>query len=178
MLALPYFYFVDRRMRTPHDGYWLLGHWACSILKRGKHTPLNRAERQLLGQHWLSWLIKGFFLPLMFIYFCNYLQNFNNSSATTPLQFWFELLCNLAFLIDVGLVSMGYLLTLRLADTHVRSAERCVHLNQLNWPGGPLSNRPTERLSQLEQSDSGARIVATNGSAGTGCDRLLIRGCG
>lgn len=74
VLALPYFYFVDRRMRTPHDGYWLLGHWAYSILKRGKHTPLDRAERQLLGQHWLSWLIKGFFLPLMFIYFCNYLQ--------------------------------------------------------------------------------------------------------
>lgn len=123
VLALPYFYFVDRRMRAPHDGYWLLGHWACSMLKRGKHTPLDRAERQLLGQHWLSWLIKGFFLPLMFIYFCNYLQNFNNSSATSPLQFWFELLCNLAFLIDVGLVSMGYLLTLRLADTHVRSAE-------------------------------------------------------
>jgi isoprenylcysteine carboxyl methyltransferase (ICMT) family protein YpbQ len=123
LLALPYFHFVDRHMREPHDGYWLLGQCLFSAVIDRKRPSLRAADLAVLYQHLLGWLIKGFFLPLMFIYFCNYLQSFNNNTAASALQFWFELLCNLAFLIDVGLVSMGYLLTLRLADTHVRSAE-------------------------------------------------------
>ena len=42
-------------------GQLLLGRW------RG-------LDRRLIGQHLLGWLVKGFFLPLMFTYFCDNLN--------------------------------------------------------------------------------------------------------
>ena len=42
-------------------GHLLLGRW------RG-------LDGRLIGQHLLGWLVKGFFLPLMFTYFCDNLN--------------------------------------------------------------------------------------------------------
>ena len=117
LLALPYFFFVDRHMQQPRDGYWHLGklvtfHWAA-------------VDRRIVGQHLLGWLIKGFFLPLMFTYMCNDLAKFlaYDFAQLTSFKFWFDFLHDSLYFIDVGLVSMGYLMSLRLTDTHFRSAE-------------------------------------------------------
>lgn len=116
-LALPYFHFIDRRMARPRDGYWHMGklmafHW-------------EAVDRRILGQHLLGWLIKGFFLPLMFTYLCNDLARFlaYDFNRLTGFKFWFDFLHDSFYFIDVGLVSMGYLMSLRLTDTHFRSAE-------------------------------------------------------
>ncbi|WP_087722177.1 isoprenylcysteine carboxylmethyltransferase family protein [Pandoraea sp. PE-S2T-3] len=117
VLALPYLYFVDRRMPQPLDGYWHVGQlvtlqWA-------------NVDRRIVGQHLLGWLVKGFFLPLMFGYLCNDLARFLSADVSQLSGFkpWFDLLYGLCYFVDVGLTVMGYLLTLRLADTHLRSAE-------------------------------------------------------
>ena len=117
ILALPYFYFIDRRMPKPRDGYWHMGklvtfHW-------------DAVDRRLLGQHLLSWLIKGFFLALMFTFMCNDLSRFLafDFASLTSFKFWFDFLHDFFYFIDVGLVSMGYLMSMRLTDTHFRSAE-------------------------------------------------------
>lgn len=117
VLALPYFYFVDRRMRQPHDGYWhmgnvVLGHW-------------SKVDKAVLRQHLLGWLIKGFFLPLMFIYMCNDLSRFLAYDLTRlgDPKNWFDFIYDQLYFIDVGLVAMGYLMSLRITDTHFRSAE-------------------------------------------------------
>src|SRR5690348_6865176 len=60
LTALPYFYLVDRRMRSPKDGYWHMG--KALLFRWGE---VDAAE---LGQHLLAYLVKGFFLPLMFVY--------------------------------------------------------------------------------------------------------------
>jgi hypothetical protein len=117
LLALPYFFFIDRHMPQPRDGYWHMGklvtfHWAA-------------VDSRIVGQHLLGWLIKGFFLPLMFTYLCNDLAKFlaQDFAQLTSFKFWFDFLHSSLYFIDVGLVSMGYLMSLRLTDTHFRSAE-------------------------------------------------------
>ena len=61
--ALPYIYWVDRRLAEPRDALWqmgrlLSGHW-------------QDVSGRVVGQHLLGWLVKGYYLPLMFTYFCN-----------------------------------------------------------------------------------------------------------
>jgi protein-S-isoprenylcysteine O-methyltransferase Ste14 len=116
-LALPYFFLIDRCMRHPHDGYWQMG--------RLVTLQWQGLDSQVLGQHCLGWLIKGFFLPLMFTYLCNDLNKFLtvDFGQLTAFKFWFDFLFSFFYFIDVGLVSMGYLMSLRLTDTHFRSAE-------------------------------------------------------
>ena len=117
VLAGPYVYFVDRHLREPHDGYWhagraVLGHW-------------REVDRGVLGQHALGWLIKGFFLPLMFSYFTT---DLGRLLLGAPLRFpdfraGYNFTYDFLYYVDVGLVSMGYLCAFRLTDTHLRSAE-------------------------------------------------------
>lgn len=116
-LALPYFYLIDRRMRKPLDGYWHMGKLVT--------FQWEAIDRSVLGQHLLGWIIKGFFLPLMFTYMCNDLARFLavDFAKLSSFKFWFDFLFDSLYFIDVSLVSMGYLMSLRLTDTHFRSAE-------------------------------------------------------
>ncbi len=117
LLGLPYLFFIDRRMPAPCDGYWHMGKLA--TLEWGE------VDRGVVGQHLLGWVIKGFFLPLMFTYTCNDLGRFmayDYARLASP-DSWFDFLYDAFYFVDVGLVSMGYLMSLRLADTHLRWAE-------------------------------------------------------
>ena len=58
LLAFPYIYLTDRHMRNPNDAYWQIGR---AIV--GDWESVNVAE---IVQFSLGWLVKGFFLPLMF----------------------------------------------------------------------------------------------------------------
>jgi len=117
LLAAPYFYLIDRRMPAPNDGYWHMGQ-----LLMGNWGLVNRA---LLVQHCLGWLIKGFFMPLMFVYLCDDLTRLWTVDLTEFSGFlpWYEFAYQYLYMIDVGLVCVGYLFSLRLFDSHVRSAE-------------------------------------------------------
>lgn len=132
VLALPYLYLVDRRMSRPLDGYWHMGKLVT--------LQWEAVNRQILGQHLLGWLIKGFFLPLMFTYMCNDLGKFLAYDFTqlVSFKFWFDFLYDTLYFIDVGLVSMGYLMSLRLTDTHLRSAEPTA----LGWIAALLCYEP------------------------------------
>jgi hypothetical protein len=66
VVAAPlYFFYIDRRMADPYDGYW---HAGMAVLGR-----LDRIDGALLLQYALGWIIKGFFLPFMFVYLTNYI---------------------------------------------------------------------------------------------------------
>jgi hypothetical protein len=66
LCALPYLWWVDRRLAAPQDALWQLGR---ALL--GRWRDLRPAA---VGQYLLGWLVKAFFLPLMFSYFCADLQ--------------------------------------------------------------------------------------------------------
>lgn len=131
-LAFPYMYYVDARMREPEDGYW---HAGKAVLL--DWSNLNRGK---MWNHLLGWIVKGFFLPLMFIYMCRAIDLFTNYdyARLTAFQFYYDFLFEFLFYIDVGLVSMGYLMSLRLFDTHIRSAEPTM----LGWIAALICYQP------------------------------------
>lgn len=132
LLALPYFFLIDRHMPKPHDGYWQMGQIVTLQWKR--------VDFREVRQHLTGWLIKGFFLPLMFTYMCSDLGMFITYDFIQLNNFrnWFDFLHNSLYFIDVGLVSMGYLLSMRLTDTHLRSAEPTM----LGWAAALVCYEP------------------------------------
>ncbi len=123
LVALPYIYWVDRRLHTPCDALWQMGrlltlHW------RDVSGPA-------IGQYLLGWLVKGFYLPLMFTYFCDNLDKLLHYDLNRLHGFkgYFDWAFFTLYFIDVALVSMTYLMSLKLTDTHIRSSEPTV----LGW---------------------------------------------
>lgn len=117
VLAIPYIHWVDRRMPNPQDALWQAGR-----LVLGRWHGL---DPRLLWQYALGWLVKAFFLPLMFTYFCDALHKLLHYDVAQLHTFqgiydwgYFSL-----YFIDVALVSMTYAMSLRATDTHIRSTE-------------------------------------------------------
>ena len=118
-----YFLWIDGRMTEPRDGYWHVG-----ALMLGWSEAVDLAK---LRQFALGWLVKGFFLPLMFSYFhgnINHLRiteipAFTWDVAQLDVMAWHRILYDVLILVDVGVIVVGYALTVRLFDSHIRSTE-------------------------------------------------------
>lgn len=130
--AVPYFYFVDSRMQVPRDGYWHLGRL---LLFRWADV-----DNVLLSRHMLGWLIKGFFLPLMFVYMSNDLAGIEAFSFGRLDSFknYYDFGYAFIFFTDVTLATTGYIITLRLTDTHIRSPETTL----LGWAAALVCYEP------------------------------------
>jgi protein-S-isoprenylcysteine O-methyltransferase Ste14 len=116
--TVPYFFYVDRRMADPNDGYW---HAGMAVLGR-----FERVDRALLWQHSLGWIIKGYFLPLMFVYLTNVIgQVFDAGFWRGQASFmtFFGLAWDIAFGIDLVFATLGYCLTFRMLDSQIRSSD-------------------------------------------------------
>jgi protein-S-isoprenylcysteine O-methyltransferase Ste14 len=114
---VPYVYWVDRRLLQPQDGLW---HFGRALL--GHRAGI---DARLIGQHLLGWLVKGFFLPLMFTYFCDNLDKLLHYDLKLLHNFQgiYDWAYFTLYFIDVSLVSMTYLMSLKATDTHIRSTE-------------------------------------------------------
>jgi protein-S-isoprenylcysteine O-methyltransferase Ste14 len=127
LLAPLYIWYVDKKSEAPEDGYFHIG-----LLLTGS-WPL--ADRHVVQQHCLQWLVKAFFLPLMLgIYVSQivWLSQHPIEKALGPFLAeptaanWFgvyRFLYSYLFIIDVGVACIGYALTLKLFDSEIRSAE-------------------------------------------------------
>ena len=111
-----YVWRLDGRMKKPEDNLW---HFGALLLGR------PGVDLEKVKQHALGWLVKGFFLPLMFSYLYGNLAGLRGRPPLENLDFfdWHFILYDLLILLDVGSIVMGYALTLRVLDTHIRSAE-------------------------------------------------------
>src|SRR6185312_7792603 len=117
VLAVPYFFWVDRRMRDPRDGYWHLGN---IVLFRWRQV-----ERNAVVQHLLGWIIKGYFAALMFSYTCTDVTNlflFDFATLVTSTALY-AFVSHFLYFIDTAIAAMGYIMSFRVTDTHIRSAE-------------------------------------------------------
>src|SRR5262249_16779750 len=70
-VAIPYFFIVDARMRDPHDTYWHFGLIVIGRFDEVSWTPVI--------EHFRGWIIKGFFLPLMFAYLAGQMTEFHSN---------------------------------------------------------------------------------------------------
>jgi protein-S-isoprenylcysteine O-methyltransferase Ste14 len=122
LVAAPFYIaFVDQRQEEPEDIYAELG----AFILNGA-LPRKSVE---LRHHILGWIVKGFFLPLMFVYFCGMLASILAlAEMPQPLDFmrFHAAATELLFMIDVLIAAIGYVLTLRILDNHVRSVEPTV----------------------------------------------------
>jgi len=122
-----YVWYVDKKSIEPEDSFFHLG-----LLCTG---CWNVVDLELIKQHCLQWLVKAFFLPLIVGFYFGYLvwlpkQPFDvdvmafvaNPNSVNWLRIS-DFLTRYLFMIDVGFGCIGYLLTLKLLDAEVRSAE-------------------------------------------------------
>src|ERR1700693_4654976 len=117
VVSLPYLYWVDRRLPRPRDALWQMG--------RLLSLQWQDVSGPVIGQHLLGWLVKGYYLPLMFTYFCNNLDKLlhYDLNQLNGFQGYWDWAYFTLYFIDVALVSMTYLMSLKLTDTHIRSSE-------------------------------------------------------
>lgn len=115
VLSVPYVFWLDRRMDDPRDGTW---HFGAFLLGR---EPWDREK--LVG-HWRAWIIKGFFGAFMISIlpggFAAVVMANPSDLAEQPGALAIAMI-ELLFVIDVQIGTVGYLMTLRPLDSHIRS---------------------------------------------------------
>ncbi len=115
VLSVPYVLWIDRKLKEPRDHAW---HFGAMLIGR---EPWSADE---VKRHWRAWIIKGFFGAFMISILpggWNAVVSTNFSDlAADPVRTG-VLLFQLLFLIDVQIGTVGYLLTMRPLDAHIRS---------------------------------------------------------
>ena len=143
VVSIPYIFWIDRRLKEPKDGAYMFGAWLT-----GERADIE-AEK-LIG-HFRSWAVKGFFTAFMIsIVPGNWFEVLSWSTAqiTSDPVAMSRFLIGFLFLVDVAFATVGYILTLRPLDAHIRSANPyaqgwvaaliCYPPFILMSPGGPL----------------------------------------
>ncbi len=115
-LSIPYVLWLERYLITPRDGAWHVGAWLMGNPAR---------DLSAIAHHARAWTVKGFFIAFMLSIvpggYGDVIRTPTAEILATPsaLAGW---LINLMFIIDVALATVGYLLTLRPLDAHIRTA--------------------------------------------------------
>ena len=116
IIAVPYVLWIDRRLVDPKDGAWHFGQW----LLGGEG-----AEADKIWRHWRAWVVKGFFLAFMLsVVPGNYdwLVAQNSESVLADPASTINYAINFLYMIDVHFATVGYVLTMRPLDAHIRTA--------------------------------------------------------
>lgn len=135
IVAAPfYFAWMDRHQREVDDAYMLWGR----LLFCGQRPAKWRPVREMLA----GWMVKALFLPLMIVYLSTDADHLNASLAlalNAPFSLsTFRFMYDLSFTMDLMFGTVGYLCTLRILDSHVRSAEPTV----LGWLAAVICYQP------------------------------------
>lgn len=122
ILSIPYFFYIDRRQKNPRDGSWEMGQ-----LLMGRVAGRDWA---VIKTYVLGWAIKAFFLPIM----AGPFLSVGSGLAASGVDFYLRSQVQVYFLIfqivlflDLAVAVLGYMLTLRIFDSHIRS------VNPLAW---------------------------------------------
>ncbi len=120
MLSIPYVIWLDRHLLNPRDGTWHFG----VFLLGGGVIGREVWDGAQIARHWRAWIIKGFFGAFMISILPPGFAQIVEADAAhvigNPVQFTMTLV-TLLFVIDVQIGTVGYLLTLRPLDAHIRS---------------------------------------------------------
>lgn len=119
-LSVPYVIWLDRYLVEPRDGAFQFG----AFVAGGGMIGRDQWDAATLAKHWRAWAIKGFFGAFMISILP---PGFAQVVTADPAQLignpvaFVMLLVTLLFLIDVQIGTVGYLLTMRPLDSHIRS---------------------------------------------------------
>ncbi|HEX9931781.1 MAG TPA: protein-S-isoprenylcysteine methyltransferase [Allosphingosinicella sp.] len=117
VVSIPYIIWLDRRVEDVRDGAWHFG----QLVAGRRHL----ADPAVLQDYARGWAIKGFFLAFM-ISALPYnwevvIAPSSRDITANPINFtiW---LAHASFMVDVSFATVGYMLTLKPLDSHIRSA--------------------------------------------------------
>lgn len=145
--SIPYILWLDRKLVEPkNDGAWAFGAWLM-----GMGVP----DRELIYNHLRSWAVKAFFLAFMLAIvppgFGDFIRADTSALLHNPVALanW---LITFMFVMDVAFATVGYVLTVKPLDAHIRSATPyaagwvaaliCYPPFILMGQGGPLDYHP------------------------------------
>jgi hypothetical protein len=114
--SVPYVVWLDRYLLDPRDGGWHFGAWIAGR---------NDWDKDEIFHHLRAWLVKGFFLAFMISIVpggFEFLVTVDVGKAITQPVSLTHLLITSMFVIDVQLATVGYLLTMKPLDAHIRTA--------------------------------------------------------
>tara|TARA_R110000782_G_scaffold78276_9_gene155594 strand:+ start:23088 stop:24383 length:1296 start_codon:yes stop_codon:yes gene_type:complete len=118
LLSIPYVLWLDRHLVEPRDACFAFGQW---VIGGAAGKP---AEGEI-ANHLRSWGVKAFFLAFMLSItpanFANVIGWQLADPLAGPVQFA-NFLITILFLIDVAFATIGYMLTMKPLDAHIRSA--------------------------------------------------------
>ncbi len=143
LLSIPYVLWLDRRLKEPRDGAW---HFGRLVIGR-----LEGVDREIVYDFLRAWAVKGFFLAFMLSIvppnWTDVIRAPADQIAANPVSLALWLIA-LMFLIDVSFATVGYMLTCKPLDAHIRSANPyaagwtaaliCYPPFIMMNPGGPL----------------------------------------
>lgn len=116
LFSVPYVLWLDRHLVNPRDGAW---HFGAMLIGRESY------DFDEVKSHFRSWAVKGFFCAFMISILPGgfaYVVTLDVSGiASDPVRLAGGLI-ELLFLIDVHMAMVGYLMTFRPLDAHIRSA--------------------------------------------------------
>ena len=115
-VSVPYVIWLDRYLVNPRDGAWHLGAWI---------SGRRDWESEEIFNHLRSWAVKGFFLAFMIQALPGGFQNIVNMKLDGVIANPAILangLITAMFVVDVQLATVGYMLTMKPLDAHIRTA--------------------------------------------------------
>jgi hypothetical protein len=116
--AVVYFALVDGQMREPRDAYWQLGR-----VVLGHPSDAKRFD---VANHFRGWLVKAFFFPLMLVWLTGNVRdivNFKFETIAYTNMALYHFTNTFFYGLDLLFCVVGYALSLRIIDTHLRTAE-------------------------------------------------------
>lgn len=117
VLSVPYVFWVDRYQVDPKDGAWHFGQFVMG--------GLGQFDWVQVQHHLRAWAVKGFFLAFMISIvpggFGELVRADFSNIAGNPVQLAHWLIVGM-FVVDVQFATLGYLLTMKPLDSHIRTA--------------------------------------------------------
>lgn len=146
LLSIPYIFWIDTKLKDPKDGAWHFG-----ALLMGQ----SGWDKEDIYSHFRSWAVKGFFLAFMLSIVPPNFREFVGADLALvqrdPLAL-IRWLIALMFVLDVAFATVGYMLTMKPLDAHIRSATPyasgwaaaliCYPPFIMMGDGGPLNYHP------------------------------------
>jgi protein-S-isoprenylcysteine O-methyltransferase Ste14 len=116
--SLPYVAWLDRRLTEPKDATYAFGQWVIG-------GAAGKPDMGQVANHARAWAVKGFFLAFMLSIvpgnFASVVDWRLDHALANPVNLAAFLIA-VMFMIDVCMATVGYLLTMKPLDSHIRSA--------------------------------------------------------
>ena len=144
VVTIPYFLYVEWRLPRKEDGTW---HMALFMV--GEWRAVDWHE---LSQYALGWLVKAFFLPIMFTDVARHIGKYRDVGLemfTGGFMPFFEIAFSGMIYLELVFVSAGYIFTLRLFDSHIRAVEKTL----FGWVVAVISYSPFLHLFYVRYLD-------------------------